>query len=282
MIGLRRGLVLGSLGLLPLSVWAQAGCNDDFTGTALGAAWTFLDADGETGGTAVVKDGKLELAGKGSDAYGAVNEFVAVRRTDITGDFDVSVKIESQTNTNGWAQAGIIAANDMTDLSKGGYAVVDITPVNAYNAFWDSTGTLGTLDKVVKAGTSGYPVWIRLTRTGTKFSAWYRKQADAAWLPIRQDFVPQSAGASSHIALFSLSHNDATAATTVFDDFTCVVTTGLRAPGGKKGALTEGTATGAAAIVDAVDALGRHPETRSGVKAPARAAGAVFPKAAKP
>lgn len=276
MDGLRRGLVLASIGILPFSAWSQAGCNDDFQGTALAAAWTFMDADGETGGTSVLKDGKLELAGKGSDAFGNVNEFVAVRRTDITGDFDVSVKIESQTNTHEWAQAGIIAANDMADLPKGGYAVVDITPGNGYNAFWDSTGTKGTLDKVVKAGTSGYPVWIRLARTGTKFSAWYRKQAEAAWLPIKQNFEPQGVGPSSHIALFSLSHNDAVAATAVFGDFACAGTTGLGGTGGKAGKLP-----GAAASAS-VDALGRLPESRSGAKDPGRTPVSVFPRAARP
>ncbi|MBW8888383.1 MAG: hypothetical protein JF616_11565 [Fibrobacteres bacterium] len=201
---------------------APAGkCGDDFNGKSLGAQWTFLDKDGEPGGSAVVSGGKLALTGKGSDVYGDVNEFVGVALAPEAGNFDVSVKIESQDNTFEWAQAGILAANDVNDLSKGGYAVVDVTPGNNYNAFYDSAGTVGTLDSHINAGVSGYPVWIRLARRGKKFSAWYKNQADASWKVIAEGFSTQGMGPRSQLALVSLSHNDNLANKTVFDDFTC-------------------------------------------------------------
>jgi len=196
-------------------------CGDDFNGKSLGAEWTFLDKDGEPGGSAVVSGGKLTLTGKGSDVYGDVNEFVGVALAPEAGNFDVSVKIESQDNTFEWAQAGILAANDVNDLSKGGYVVVDVTPGNNYNAFYDSTGTVGTLDSHINAGVSGYPVWIRLARTGKKFSAWYKNKADAPWKVIAEGFATQGTGPRSQLALVSLSYNDSLANKTVFDDFTC-------------------------------------------------------------
>jgi hypothetical protein len=243
---------------VPLAVYSAAhsaahseparGCGDDFSGTSLGSAWTFLDKDGEPGGSAVVSGGKLALTGKGSDVYGDVNEFVGVALAPEAGNFDVSVKIESQDNTFEWAQAGILAANDVNDLSKGGYAVVDVTPGNNYNAFYDSAGTVGTLDSHINAGVSGYPVWIRLARQGKKFSAWYKNRADAPWTIIAKDFVTQGTGPRSQLALVSLSHNDALANKTVFDDFAC-----------EKGPAAKGLPVRAGKPVPhGFDAAGRH------------------------
>lgn len=209
-----------------------AGCDDAFTGPALDPAWTFLDADGEPGGSAKVVGGKLELAGRGSDAFKDVNEFVGVRRADLAGDFDVSVKIESQSNTHGWAQAGILAANDATAPGKGGYVAADVTPGNGFHLFYDAGGTQGTLDTHADIGKSAYPVWIRLARTGLKFSAWYKTAASAEWTAIAKDISSQGTSGPSQIALVSLSHNDTAEAKTVFDDFTCQgAATGLRNTG---------------------------------------------------
>lgn len=206
-----------------------AGCDDTFSGTSLDPAWGFLDADGEPGGSAKVAGGKLELAGRGSDAFKDVNEFVGVRRADLAGDFDVSVKIESQSNTHGWAQAGILAANDATAPGKGGYVVADVTPGNGFHLFYDAGGTQGTLDAHADVGKSAYPVWIRLARSGLRFSAWYKTAAAAEWIAIAKDISTQGTSGPSQIALVSLSHNDTAEAKTVFDDFTCQGgATGLR------------------------------------------------------
>lgn len=213
--------LIALLALAPASSSAATACDDDFSGPALAAAWSFVDADGEPGGSARLNGGKLELAGKGSDAFNAVNEFVGVKRPAEAGDFDVSVKIESQTATHGWAQAGILAANDAGDPSKGGYVIVDVTPANGYHAFYDAAGSVGTLDKHADAGVTAYPVWLRLARTGTKFSAWYRNQPQGSWTAIAQAFETQGTGSASQLALVSLSHNDTAEGKAVFDDFTC-------------------------------------------------------------
>jgi hypothetical protein len=51
----------------------------------------------------------------GADFFGAKNQFVALARTEIQGDFDLSVRIDSQDKTHEWAQAGILIANQATD-----------------------------------------------------------------------------------------------------------------------------------------------------------------------
>jgi hypothetical protein len=259
---IRRFLILFCLGLSVIPARSQgSGCGDVFAGPELDPAWTFLDADGEPGGSARVAGGKLELAGKGSDAFKDVNEFTGVRRIIAPGDFDVSVKIESQTATHGWAQAGILAANDAGQPSQGGYVIVDVTPANGYHAFYDATGTPGTLDTHADVGKSAYPVWVRLARTGTKFSAWYRNQASGPWLPIAEKFAAQGTGPVSQIALVSLSHNDSLEAKTVFDDFTCQTsTTGFQDPASRSSSAPEAFSTGRPdrSAVPRVNAAGRR------------------------
>lgn len=245
----------------------QAACPDEFSGTALGPAWTFVDADNAaTPGSATV-NGKLELVGRGKDVFKTVNEFVGVKRTDITGDFDVSVKIESQTNTHEWAQAGILAATDLSHLEKGGYVILDVTPASGYNLFYDAAEPIGGVDKVVTAGKSGYPVWIRLAKKGKAFSAWYRKPPDAAWTVIAEGITPLGEAAPSQIALISLSHNTAMDGKTVFDDFACLhepVTAAFPMRPGHQGETV-------GRFIPVVDAAGRMIAPGNGSQAPAAA-----------
>lgn len=211
-------------GIALAAAWPAVGaCPDDFSGPGLAPAWTFLDADGVVGGTAAIVGGRLELTGRGRDAFNAVNEFVGIARSDISGDFDVSVKLESQSNTHPWAQAGILAATDPTDLTQGGYVVLDATPSNGYLLFYDAAQPIGTLDKYVKSESpSGYPVWLRLAKSGNKFSAWYKQAAGAPWIVLAKDIVPLGDPAPSRLGLMSLSHNAAMDGKAVFEDFACL------------------------------------------------------------
>jgi hypothetical protein len=107
---------------------------------------------------------------------------------------------------------------------------------------------VGTLDSHINAGVSGYPVWVRLARKGQKFSAWYKNQADAPWKVIAEGFTTQGTGLRSQLALVSLSHNDALANKTVFDDFVC----------GKDPAPRPKPATAGKPVPPGFDAAGRH------------------------
>jgi hypothetical protein len=263
--------LLGLLGFAAGARGQTGNCGDAFGGSALGPAWSFLDADGKAGGSAAVQDGKLVLAGKGGDVFGSKNEFVAVRRSDLSGDFDVSVKIESQSNTHDWAQAGILAANDVSSLSKGGYVVADVTPKQGFHLFSDAAGSMGTLDAHVDVGKSAYPVWIRLARAAAKFGAWYKTSADSNWISIAQGVAAQgaAAGTASQIALFSLSHNDTAEARTVFDDFTCIgAVTGLAAPAGRRESPGRYGRAGAAAAWEWVRGGARRADGRALEAAP--------------
>jgi hypothetical protein len=216
------------------SAWSQgSGCPDDFSASGIGEGktWKLIDADKSTAGSGAVAGGKLELSGRGADVYGKKNEFVAVYRSDIQGDFDVSVKLESQDNTHAWAQAGIVAATDLNDLSKGGYVALDISPGNGFNVFFDKSAPTGELDGNLGAGKTAYPAWLRLSKKGLQFSAWYKTQASAAWTALPSPSQSLGTQANSQIGLFTVSHDTTKTAKAVFDDFECLNgTTGMILP----------------------------------------------------
>jgi regulation of enolase protein 1 (concanavalin A-like superfamily) len=204
--------------------WAQAACSDSFAVADVGEGktWRFVSFDKSTFGAATVADGKLTLAGRGADIYGAKNEFVTAYRSDIQGDFDVSVKLISQDSTHDWAQAGIVAATDLNDLTKGGYVAVDISPGHGYTVFYDKTAPAGQLDGNSGAGKTVYPAWLRLAKKGTQYTAYYRTQESASWTALPTPPQSLNTGANAQIGLFSVSHSATQTGKAVFDDFTCL------------------------------------------------------------
>jgi hypothetical protein len=217
---------------------AQAvACSDSFSVADVGEGktWRFVAFDKSTFGSAAVADGKLTLAGRGADIYGAKNEFVAAYRGDIQGDFDVSVKLISQDSTFEWAQAGIVAATDLNDLTKGGYVAVDISPGHGYTVFYDKTAPAGQLDGSSGAGKTAYPAWLRLAKKGTQYTAYYKTQEGGNWTALPTPPPSLNTGANAQIGLFTVSHNANQTSKAVFDDFTCLQAATPILPGIGKG-----------------------------------------------
>ncbi|MEO7423775.1 MAG: DUF2341 domain-containing protein [Fibrobacteria bacterium] len=204
-------------GTRPLSV-----NDDDFTSDTKDAAWTFRDADndGSTGSYSLTTNSdQLTLVGRGQDTYLTSNQYVAFYRNDITGDFDVAVKVTSQTNTSGWAKTGIMMADDFTNLGSGGYAQVAVSPSNGFAFQYDLTTTVGELDAFANTGTAAYPCWLRLIKNGTSVTAYYKTSVGNSWSQIGTAQTPQSTSSNSQIGLFSTSQNTGSTCTAVFDDF---------------------------------------------------------------
>ncbi|GAA2947857.1 hypothetical protein GCM10011428_78870 [Streptomyces violaceus] len=86
----------------------------------------------------------------------------------------MTARVDSLDNTNGWAKAGVVLRNDLTDDgSSAGYAAVVVTPSNGVSFQRDSNAD-GYLDELTStAATVKAPVWLRLTRTATQVSAYY-------------------------------------------------------------------------------------------------------------
>ncbi|MGV9606142.1 right-handed parallel beta-helix repeat-containing protein [Streptomyces sp. NPDC003631] len=162
------------------------------------------------------------IAAAGADVWGAGgqhdDQFGSIYRAGSLGaDSSVSTRVVSVNDANAWAKSGVMVRNDMTKAgSSAGYAVVAVTARNGVVFEWDANGD-GYLDTDARAGVDIYrPIWVKLTRSGTSFSASYSYDG-ANYVPIGQPVTLASAAAKQDAGIFSTSHDAAQSAINQFD-----------------------------------------------------------------
>ena len=207
--------------------------DDSFAADILNGAWTILDQDGyaDPNGNPYVNltanAEQVTIRARGTDVVGPLNQFVAISRSDITGDFDVSVKVASQTNSDPWAKVGILMRNNFSpSADSGGYALVAATPGNGFIFQADTTVPIGQLEGSLNTGISPaatFPCWLRLVKTGSLVRAYYKTTLGGPWAQIggaAGTRTLQNAAVNSKIALFVSAHSATNLSTAVLDDFT--------------------------------------------------------------
>ncbi|MDB5047802.1 MAG: C-terminal target protein, partial [Fibrobacteres bacterium] len=202
--------------------FAPSSNDDDFTSGTMDPVWHYIDQDNSAVGSADVttNSGKMSIKSRGTDVYGTTNEGVFLYRSDIHGNFFASVKIESQTNTSSSANAGFLIANDMTNLSDGGFFELGMTPGGVVQFVYDQTGTQGQLDNFATAGSGlGYPIWLAVAKNGLNVTAYYKTAVGNAWTQIGTAQTSQNTRMRQDVALYATAHNTTTTCTVVFDDF---------------------------------------------------------------
>ncbi|MBM9506552.1 NEW3 domain-containing protein [Actinacidiphila acididurans] len=161
---------------------------------------------------------QIGIRAQGADLWDTTNEYGAVYRPGAEHDGSTTtVKINSQTNTNQWAKAGIMVRNDITNANGSpGYLALVETPGNGYLLDWDSNGD-GILDSQDSIAAATYPSWLKLVRTGTTYSGYYSTD-DSHWTLVGTVSVP-SAKPTQDVGMFAISHADGTFGEVDFDDF---------------------------------------------------------------
>ena len=205
-------------------IWPRSAFDDDFTSDVLNANWKLRDTDNDATGTASLTAAgnadQLTLTGRGRDVWLENNQFMAAYREDIRGDFEVSVDVASLTNTDSWAKAGIMIANDFLDFSKGGCFAVLVSGTAGVKVQYDSSGVVGQYDWPEGNGVAGAaPVSLRVARKGGVFYGYWKKRKSDPWILLRTGVPAGTTAANSHIGLFMTSHNVTTTGTAVFDNF---------------------------------------------------------------
>ncbi|MFP4550704.1 MAG: hypothetical protein ACLFNT_07870 [Spirochaetales bacterium] len=243
--------------------------SDNFDSGSLNERWAIYDSDcygvhdpsGSTYDSDVVQfvNGQLKLDGNGRDFWGSAKDHVGIWRTDFTGDFDVSVKIVEMYNLgndpattdddpNQWSKAGIVVANDRTDLdpAKGLAHFHAFGPVQDDFGGWDLGRLMANSNsppgftnhefqiEVNPTTNDRFPVWLRLKRTGNDFQGYYKYAEGDDWTAFGTAFTPTGVAATVQIGLFSVArqapeYNNATSCPdatlpdtgfyTIFDDF---------------------------------------------------------------
>lgn len=147
---------------------------------------------GQTGDRfAVYADGRDQWIG--TDQFGAL-----YREGAGTANTTVTTEVTRQDATGPWAKAGIVVRNDLSTAKSPGYVLLAATPANGVVMQWDANGD-GLLDSTLNTGFSGYPVYLKLVRSGTTFTGSFSRDGQH-WQQVATAQVP-SAAATQDVGL---------------------------------------------------------------------------------
>jgi type IV pilus assembly protein PilY1 len=182
--------------------------------------WNWHDCDTREDTSYTATGNQLIIAANGDDVWQDDDEYAARYLNDINGDFEVSVKIIIQQNTDSWAKTGIMVRDDITgNGNSDGYCMISITPKNGYAFQWDDNDD-GFLNRNSNTGNhphSSYPSWVKLKKAGTTFTGYYSLNG-TDWVEVESQDIP-SAAAVQDLGLFVSSHTDHKLCSVQFEDF---------------------------------------------------------------
>jgi hypothetical protein len=130
------------------------------------------------------------MTGSGADIWGTADQFHFAYKT-LTGDGSIIARIDSITNTNSWAKAGVMIRETLDPGSPSIDAVISAD--NRVAMQWRETqgADMGSPDSSTHTIANSFtlPHWMKLTRSGFVFRV--QHSADGiTW----QDIVPETAG----------------------------------------------------------------------------------------
>ena len=162
-------------------------------------------------GSASASGDTVTVQGSGTDIWSTSDQFRYAYQP-LQGDGVLFTRVDSQSNTDGWAKAGIMIRNTLDPDSA--YAYVLVSPANGI-AF-QSRSTKGgpssrQLGVVVQA-----PYWLELVRSGNVFTA-YAASDGQNWTQLGTP-VTISMNDNVLIGLAVTAHNNAALSTTVFSN----------------------------------------------------------------
>lgn len=186
--------------------------------------WLSVDADGDDNTSiSVITANFLSIKAGGDDLWSGTDQYTAYYLDDIEGDFEVTVKITSQTSSWGWQKAGLMIRDDMTspgDTDSDGYFMVAATRDNGYVVQWDNNNN-GFLDSTRNTSAVTYPCWLKLKKENKDFTGYYSTNG-SAWVAIYTANNLNSAADIQDVGIFVSAVNITShlMLTAQFEDFT--------------------------------------------------------------
>lgn len=189
--------------LAPARETGSGSVSSNWVGTDVGAV--------AAAGSHTATGSTLTVRGSGADIWSAADEFRFVHR-QLTGDGDVVARVDSLSNTDAWAKAGVMVRESLAPGSR--FALMLMTPGSAGAALHYRTQTGGTAQPPSSGdGTSRLPRWVKISRRGNIVSGYL--SADGSNWTLR-DSVTLTLPATIYAGLAVTSHADGTLATGVF------------------------------------------------------------------
>ncbi|TCN54629.1 T9SS C-terminal target domain-containing protein [Flavobacterium circumlabens] len=179
----------------------------------LPSPWVSTDLGAVTpAGVAAYSGGTFTVKGSGTDIWESSDQFQYVNQS-ITGDAEIIAKVNSLTNTNTYAKAGVMFRETLTPTSK--HAMTNITAAAGVEFLSRDAVSVPTIGQGA-AGTT--PKWLRIVRSGNVFTS-YSSDNGTTWTQID---TPRTIAMANTIyaGLAVTSHANGTLATGVFSDVT--------------------------------------------------------------
>jgi autotransporter-associated beta strand protein len=136
---------------------------------SLPSGWS--DADiGNPGiaGSAVYDGATWTVAGGGSDIWNNADQFNFASES-VTGDGTIVAQVDTITNTDPWAKAGVMFRDD----GSAGAAFVDMVASAGQGVSFQWRDSADGGCNYVQIGGVNAPVWVKLVRSGDDFSGFY-------------------------------------------------------------------------------------------------------------
>lgn len=173
------------------------------------APWANTDIGSPlTAGSTTFANTIFTVKGAGTDIWADADQEQYVYQP-LTGDGDITVRVSSQTASEGWAKAGIMMKESTATHSK--YVLLAITPGNGISFQWNYTGD-------IHGSTFALPnAWLKLQRVGDTFTA-YSSNDGTNWTQIGTTTLTFASNAT--VGLFVNSHKWDEIETATFENVT--------------------------------------------------------------
>ena len=177
------------------------------------AYWSSGDIGSVTpAGSYTLSNGVFTVNGSGADIWNSADAFQFVSEA-VMGDGSITARVVSQTNTSGFAKAGVMIRETLGAGATN--ALMEITPSNGARLQARTTtgaSSVSTLGPLIAA-----PYWVRVTRASGTFTG-YISPDGVTWTQVGQYAI--SMAAQAYVGLAVTSHNNGVLSTAVFDNVT--------------------------------------------------------------
>jgi regulation of enolase protein 1 (concanavalin A-like superfamily) len=161
-------------------------------------------------GSMSYQQGTYTVKAGGADIAGASDQFHFVYQ-QVTGDVEVIARVQSLTNSNGWAKAGVMIRETLTAGSRHASAL----STYQYGYKFQRRADTGGLSDSTSGPDAGRPGWVRLVRSGSQIESFYSANG-TSWTSMGVDAIPMAD--SVYVGLAVTSHRTTRATTAVFDN----------------------------------------------------------------
>ena len=197
--------------------------------SALPTGWSSRDI-GSVGlaGSASVVSGTWTIDGSGANIWATSDEFQFAYQ-QVTGDFDIRVRVASLENVNAWSKAGVMIRESLAANARNAFMLV--------TSGWRRVRSSAAATRAVRrrgrrCGSGTAPVWLRLVRQGNQFTG-YQSANGTSWTSTGSATISMTS--SVYVGMAVGSRVDSTLATAMFTNFQTASgrsrsTTGLPAP----------------------------------------------------